>query len=137
MLRGRFLSYCDSFKGRLRSWVSDRSPPCVCGRDVIEVTDGPQPPPTEVGLVFESGASSRVAQLEAEIAQLKDALARRQQIGVATGLLDQRFAHHPKRAWSLLVRVSQNGHVKVRDIAQAIINAHSVDSAQQRSKYSA
>ena len=35
-----------------------------------------QPPPTEVGLVFESlEASSRVAQLEAEIAQLKDALA--------------------------------------------------------------
>jgi hypothetical protein len=44
-----------------------------------------QPPPTEVGLVFESlEASSRAAQLEAEIAQLKDALARRRQIGVAT-----------------------------------------------------
>jgi hypothetical protein len=42
-------------------------------------------PPTEVGLVFESlEASSRVAQLEAEIAQLKDALARWQQLGVAT-----------------------------------------------------
>ena len=66
------------------------------------------PPPTEVGLVFESlEASSRVAQLEAEIAQLKDALARRQQIGVATGLLAQRFAHHPERAWSLLVRLAQ------------------------------
>jgi hypothetical protein len=35
-----------------------------------------QPPPTVVGLVFESlEASSRVAQLKAEIAQLKDALA--------------------------------------------------------------
>ena len=32
-------------------------------------------------------ASSRVAQLEAEIAQLKEALRQRQQIGVATGLL--------------------------------------------------
>jgi AmiR/NasT family two-component response regulator len=50
---------------------------------------------------------ARVAQLEAEIAQLKDALARRQQIGVATGLVAQRFAHHPERAWSLLVRLSQ------------------------------
>jgi hypothetical protein len=50
------------------------------------------PPPTEVGLVFESlEVSSRVAQQEAEIAQLKDALARRQQIGVAT----QRFAITP------------------------------------------
>jgi hypothetical protein len=78
-----------------------------------------------LALVFESlEASSRVAQLEAEIAQLKDALARRQQIGVATGLVAQRFAHHAERAWSLLVRVSQNGHVKVRNIAQAMINAH-------------
>jgi hypothetical protein len=84
-----------------------------------------QPPPTEVGSVLEIlEASSRVEQLEAEIAQLKDALARRQQIGVATGLLAQRFAISPERAWSLLVRLSQNGHVKVRDIAQALINAH-------------
>jgi hypothetical protein len=84
-----------------------------------------QPPPTEVGSVLEIlDTSSRVEQLEAEIAQLKEALARRQQIGVATGLLAQRFAISPERAWSLLVRLSQNGHVKVRDIAQALINAH-------------
>ena len=65
-----------------------------------------------------------MAELEAEIAQLKDALARRQQIGVATGLLAQRFAISPERAWSLLVRLSQNSHVKVREIAQAVIDAH-------------
>ena len=68
--------------------------------------------------------SSRVAELEAEIAQLKDALTRRQQIGVATGLLAQRFLISPERAWSLLVRLSQNGHVKVREIAEAVIAAH-------------
>jgi hypothetical protein len=84
-----------------------------------------QLPPTEVGLVFESlQTSSRVAELEAEIAHLKEALARRQQIGVATGLLAQRFGISPDRAWSLLVRLSQNSHVKVRDIAQVLINAH-------------
>jgi hypothetical protein len=65
-----------------------------------------------------------VAELEAEIEQLKDALARRQQIGVATGLLAQRFAISPDRAWSLMVRLSQNGHVKVREIAKAVIDAH-------------
>jgi hypothetical protein len=65
-----------------------------------------------------------VAELEAEIAQLKDALARRQQIGVAIGLLAQRFTISPDRAWSLMVRLSQNGHVKVREIAQAVIDAH-------------
>src|SRR5215217_8046786 len=85
----------------------------------------PQPPHAEAGLVARSpDTSSRVAQLEAEIAQLRDALARRQQIGVATGLLAQRFAISPDRAWSLLVRLSQNGHVKVREIAQALIKAH-------------
>src|SRR5215216_4855857 len=85
----------------------------------------PQPPHAEAGLVARSpDTSSRVAQLEAEIAQLKDALARRQLIGVATGLLAQRFSISPDRAWSLLVRLSQNGHVKVRDIAEALIKAH-------------
>jgi len=79
----------------------------------------------EVESAFEMlEADSRVPQLEAEIAQLKDALVKRQQIGVATGLLAQRFAITPERAWSLLVRLSQNCHVKVRDIAQAMINAH-------------
>jgi hypothetical protein len=83
------------------------------------------PPPTQVSLVAESLViSSRVVELEAEIAQLKDALTRRQQIGVATGLLAQRFAISPERAWSLLVRLSQNGHVKVREIAEALIDAH-------------
>ena len=83
------------------------------------------PPPTQVGLLAESlNISSRVAELEAEIAQLRDALTRRQQIGVAVGLLAQRFAISPERAWSLLVRLSQNGHVKVREIAEAVISAH-------------
>jgi hypothetical protein len=83
------------------------------------------PQHTEAGSVLETAdLVSRVAQLEAEVAQLRDALTRRQQIGVATGLLAQRFAISPERAWSLLVRLSQNGHVKVRDIAQAVIAAH-------------
>ena len=84
-----------------------------------------QPPPTEVGSILDVlETNTRVAELETEIAQLKEALERRQQIGVATGLLAQRFTISPDRAWSLLVRLSQNGHVKVRDIAQALINAH-------------
>ena len=84
-----------------------------------------QSPHTEVGLISGcADTNSRVAELESEIAQLKDALARRQQIGVATGLLAQRFAISPDRAWSLMVRLSQNGHVKVREIAQAVIDAH-------------
>jgi hypothetical protein len=84
-----------------------------------------QLPPPEAGWVVEEpDLFPRVLELEAEIAQLKDALTRRQQIGVATGLLAQRFAISPERAWSLLVRLSQNGHVKVREIADAVIDAH-------------
>jgi hypothetical protein len=83
-----------------------------------------QPPHTTAGSVAGSDTSSRVAELEAEIAQLRDALARRQQIGVATGLLAQRFGITPDRAWSLIVRLSQNGHVKVREIAQVVVDAH-------------
>ena len=83
-----------------------------------------QPPHTTAGSVAGSETSSRVTELEAEIAQLRAALARRQQIGVATGLLAQRFGISPDRAWSLMVRLSQNGHVKVREIAQAVVDAH-------------
>ena len=42
-----------------------------------------------------------MAQLEAETAHLKEALRQRQQIGVATGLLAQRFAITPQRAWTV------------------------------------
>src|SRR4029434_462958 len=84
-----------------------------------------QQPRTEAASLAERpDLDARVAELEAEIVQLRDALTRRQQIGVATGLLAQRFGISPERAWSLLVRLSQNGHVKVRDIAQGMINAH-------------
>ena len=84
-----------------------------------------QPPATEAGSILDSlEISARLVELETEVAQLKEALARRQQIGVATGLIAQRFGMDPDRAWSLLVRLSQNAHVKVRDIAQALINAH-------------
>jgi hypothetical protein len=46
-------------------------------------------------------ASPRVALLVAEVAQLKEAPGRRWQIGVATGLLFERFAISPERAWTL------------------------------------
>jgi len=82
-------------------------------------------PDTTAGSVAGSqDTSSRVVELEAEIAQLRDALGRRQQIGVATGLLAQRFGISPDQAWALMVRLSQNGHVKVREIAKAVVDAH-------------
>jgi AmiR/NasT family two-component response regulator len=49
-----------------------------------------------------------VAQLEAEIAQLKEALGQRQRIGVATGLLTRRFAITREPAWTLVVDDADN-----------------------------
>jgi len=69
-------------------------------------------------------ASYLAAQLEAEIAQLKDALARRQQIGVATGCWPSASLITPSgpgHCWYASPRTAMS---KVRDIAQAMINAH-------------
>jgi|SoiMethySBSTD1v2_1073268.scaffolds.fasta_scaffold102457_2 hypothetical protein len=58
-----------------------------------------QPPQAGVRLGSEIlKVTSRVAQLVAKIAQLKEALRQRQQTGVVTGLLAQRFATTPERA---------------------------------------
>jgi hypothetical protein len=58
-----------------------------------------QPPHTSVWSSCQSPeASSRTAQLRVEIAQLKEALRQRQQIGPATGLLADRFAIIPERS---------------------------------------
>jgi hypothetical protein len=47
--------------------------------------------------------SSRGAQLESDIAQLKEALRQRQQIGLTTDLLAQRLAITPERGWMVAV----------------------------------
>ena len=58
-----------------------------------------QPPQARVCSSSQSlETRSCVSQLESEIAQLKEALRQRQRIGVATGLLAQRFAITHERA---------------------------------------
>jgi hypothetical protein len=60
-----------------------------------------QPPHTKVWSSCQSPeASSRTAQLAVEIARLNAALRQRQQIGLATGLLADRFAIIPERGWT-------------------------------------
>jgi hypothetical protein len=60
-----------------------------------------QPPQTRVCLSCQCPeATSRAAQLRAEIARLNAALRQRQQIGLATGLLAHRFAIIPERGWT-------------------------------------
>jgi hypothetical protein len=125
MLRGRSVFLLRQFHGTTTLLGSDRSPPCVCGRDVIEATDGLAAVANRGWLSFResrgqllggaAGGGDRTAQ-----GRLRPAAADR----VATGMVAQRFAHHPERAWHCWYASPKNGHVKVRDIAQAIINAH-------------
>jgi AmiR/NasT family two-component response regulator len=61
-----------------------------------------QPPQARVCSRLQSReASSRATQLEADIAQRKEALRQRHWIRLATGLVAQRSAITPHRAWTL------------------------------------
>jgi hypothetical protein len=97
-----------------------------------------QPPPTEVGLVFESlEASARVAQLEAEIAQLKDACARRQQIGWRPGWWPSASPIIPNEPGNAGTRLPKTAMSRYATSLRPSSTRTAVDSAQQRSKYSA
>ena len=63
---------------------------------------------------------ARILELEQEVAQLREALAHRQQYGVVTGLLAARFGLTPEHAWRLLVRLSQHSNLKMRVVARVI-----------------
>ena len=98
------------------------SPPCVRGPDVIEVTHGLAATTHRVGLVAESldiqlpsgraGGRDHTA---------RDALARRRPRSEWRLGCWPSHAISPEQAWSLLVRLSQNGHVKVQEIAEAVV----------------
>ena len=62
----------------------------------------------------------RIAELEAEVAQLREALARRQRYGVVTGMLAVQYDITPERAWQFLVRLSQHNNLKIQTIARLI-----------------
>ena len=62
----------------------------------------------------------RIAELEREVAQLREALARRQQYGVVTGVLAARYGISPDRAWQLLVRISQHSNLKISIVARVL-----------------
>ena len=52
---------------------------------------------------------------------LQAALYTRQQIGVAVGIVMERYTLTRERAFSFLVRTSQTGNVKLRDVAATIV----------------
>jgi hypothetical protein len=74
---------------------------------------------------------SRVAELEATIAQLRDAMVSRQQLGVVTGIVAAKLEVTPDEAWAVLVRLSQDTNVKVREIGRVIHDAYTGHLARE------
>jgi hypothetical protein len=66
-------------------------------------------------------AASREADLGREIAGLRDALHTRLTIGQAEGLLMGRHGLDADAAFRLLTRLSQEGHLKLRDVAARLV----------------
>lgn len=53
--------------------------------------------------------------------QLREAIATRQVIGQATGIVMERFQLAEQQAFDYLLRVSSHGNIKLRDVATQII----------------
>lgn len=56
------------------------------------------------------------------IDQLEEGMRSRQRIGVAVGMLMQRYSMSEERAFAYLVRASSHGNVKLRDVAADVVS---------------
>ena len=66
----------------------------------------------------------QIAELTRQVANLREAVVSRQRIGVAIGLLAERGECDVDRAWELLIWLSQTLNVKVRRVAQVLVDTH-------------
>lgn len=73
-----------------------------------------------VALVFARHAAIAL-QVTHQVANLETAIESRHRIGVAQGMLMQRFGLTVDQSFSLLLRVSQTKNVKLRDVARKVI----------------
>lgn len=73
----------------------------------------------DVGQLFASHASVALADAQ-QIEQLEQALSTRDIIGQAKGILMERYRVSPDIAFSLLVRASQQNHLKLREVAAQV-----------------
>ena len=74
----------------------------------------------EVGALFARLAAAALGWAR-EDETLHQALEARQLVGQAVGVLMERYRLDPDRAFSFLVRTSQNGNVKLREVAAGIV----------------
>lgn len=90
----------------------------LTGRVVISDAEDGRPDPVRDGL------ERRIAELSREITELHEAVRSRELIGWVSGLLANRFQLDQAQAWQLLVLMSQNTNVKLREVARVISAAH-------------
>ena len=76
------------------------------------------------GMALHWVSPNLIAELEATVAQLREAVVSRQQLGVVTGLVAARLGLTPEEAWAVLVRLSQDTNVKVREVGRVIHDAY-------------
>lgn len=74
-----------------------------------------------VGLLFAAHAAIAYAGVRKQ-SQLQRAIATRELIGQACGILMERYKLSADRAFAVLVRTSQDGNVKLRDVADQLIH---------------
>ncbi len=68
---------------------------------------------------------AQLAKLTRQVENLQQAVVSRQRIGVAVGLLAHRLDCNVDQAWKLLAWISQTTNVKVRIVAQILVDQHS------------
>jgi hypothetical protein len=67
-------------------------------------------------------AGDRADERQREIAGLREALATRNLIGQAQGVLIERYGMDADEAFATLVRLSQQSHLKLRDVARRLVD---------------
>jgi GAF domain-containing protein len=86
------------------------------------------PEATSIAELFAAQAAIALARV-IKITTLNEALQSRKVIGQAVGILMERYEMNEERAFAFLVRASSNGNIKLRDVAQEL-----VDSKNRRQK---
>ncbi|MGN6252992.1 MAG: GAF and ANTAR domain-containing protein [Marmoricola sp.] len=92
-------------------------------------TEGVPAGAREVAEMFAEHAAIALGRTRRE-ENLTEALRTRQVIGQATGIVMERYHVDADRAFAFLVRASQTGNVKLRDIAQELIDTANSSSAR-------
>jgi len=67
--------------------------------------------------------SSTRSELEGELANLRRALESRTEIGIALGILAERYGCTSSQSWTLLTRLSSHTNIKVVQIAHALVSS--------------